>query len=447
MSKVTLDYSFAASKNVECGISPEELDTLLEKARYGFSKLTALVNDDKVGFTKLPYQNLDQIKALARDINCKYNDLVVIGVGGAALGIEAIVEAILPLGYSRLSFADRRSFPRFWVLDNSDPSNVGSVMRHCRPEDTFVLMISKSGQTIETAANFAMIIDWMKKAAVDIKKHVAVVAHPERGSLNAYAKESGLPIFPLETNISGQFPVLSPASLLPAAILGINIDKLLAGAASVVESDWKQFLTTAAIYMHYMKTKPINVLMPYTSRLSKFADWFNQLWAESLGQLNGEAKLNFGTTPVSACGSIDQHALLQLYLDGPADKFITFLGVGVHDMDAVIPEGMHDYLDGVKLGELLNTQLKSTEALLLSKGRSSMRFDIPSINETALGELFMLFQYVVAIIALSEDIDPFKQPAVELGKQFTYGLIDREGYEQKKEQFEKIYVKSSEFIV
>jgi glucose-6-phosphate isomerase len=448
MAKITLDYNFAASANVQGGIASEDLEALLDKARSGFAKLSDMVKDNRAGFPLLPYQSTDAIKALAKEVYGKYNDLVVIGIGSSSLSIEAIADALLPQGYNNLSFVDRRSFPKLWVLDNADPAKAGSVMRYCKPEDTFVVVISKSGQTIETAANFILIMDWLKKANVDMKKHVVAVTNPVKGTLNTYAKENNIGIFPLEYNVATCYTVLSPVGLLPAALLGIDIDQLLTGAKAVLESESQPFLTLAALYMHFMKTRNINVLMPYTSRLVKFTEWYVQLWGENLGQLKGDGHM--GTTPVRACGAVDQHSQLQLYLDGPQDKLVTFVGVAKHDMECTLPSDIdpaYDYLAGQKLGEILNMELKATEAIMLGKQRPSLRIDMPSINEATLGELFMLWEYTVAIIGLAEDISPFEQPAVELGKHFVYGMIGKDGFEQKKEQLEKVYVKSPEFII
>jgi glucose-6-phosphate isomerase len=241
--------------------------------------------------------------------------------------------------------------------------------------------------------------------------------------------------------------------LLPAAILGVDIDRMLKGAAAVVESDWKQFLTISAIYMHFLDQKrPMNVLMPYTTRLAKFSEWFCQLWGESLGKkyTTDGKEIFFGNTPVKAVGAIDQHSQLQLFREGPDDKFVTFIEIASHDNEKTLSGDFNkvfNYLTGHKMGGLLNAELHATEAALFMSGRPSMRLELPTLDEESLGQLFMLFQYVTAVVGLANNINPFDQPGVEEGKEFAYGLMGREGFDKKKAQFDDLYVKRPEYIV
>lgn len=446
MNKISLDYNFASAKYIDGGIDGDILEQHLEKARYGFSRLKELEEKGEVGFPKLPGLDTEPLKALAKEIHRKFNDLVVIGIGGSSLGFEAIVNALLPYGYNSLSFSDRRGFPRVWLLDNSDPSLVAAVTKYCNQEDTFVVVVSKSGRTVESAANFSLIIDWLKEESVPLKKHVVAVTDPENGTLAEFVKEHELKSFPIEPSIGGRYSVLSPAGLLPAAILGLDIDKMLDGAADVRENYWKHFLTMSAIYMHYMNGYPVTVMMPYTSKLVKFSEWFCQLWAESLGKKNGHF---VSSTPLRVAGAIDQHSQIQQFIDGVKDKFITFIGLAVHDQDTSLKGDAHPdyaYLNGHKMGELLNNELLATETSLLIKGVPSMKLTFSRMDEYMMGQLFMLYQYVVAITGLAYDINPFDQPAVEEGKEIMYGLMGREEYKEQGELVKK-YARAPEFII
>ena len=240
---------------------------------------------------------------------------------------------------------------------------------------------------------------------------------------------------------------------MPAALIGIDIDRLLQGAADVVSEGFDKILAACGLYTYFIENgKSINVLMPYSSRLDKFAEWFCQLWGESLGKLNtysGE-KVRFGSTPVRTVGAIDQHSQIQLFREGPLDKTITFIGLKSHDREETISGNFQEgfsYLKGIKLGELLNSELKATEAALLTSGVPSVCINIDVIDEFSLGQLFMFFQYIVPIIGLAADINPFDQPGVEEAKEYAYGMMDRSGFEAKKQQFESIYKKSDEFIL
>jgi glucose-6-phosphate isomerase len=452
MNKLTIDYNFAAQEKISCGITADELELQKSKVQKGFAALTDMVKSGEVGFPELPRQKLDDIKTIAKGQGHKYNDLIVIGIGGSALGFEAIVNALLPSGYNSLSFADRLSYPRYWLLDNADPTIAASVLKYCNPEDTYVIVISKSGSTLETAINFSLIYDWLKASGQDLKKHLCVVTDPVKGPLRDFANAEAIPSISLPASIGGRFSVLSAVGLLPASFLGVDIDKLLAGAASVVDDGWDKMLTLSAIYMHFMGNRPINVLMPYSSRLVKFAEWYCQLWGESLGKRRNKAgsDIYFGTTPLRTSGAIDQHSQLQLFREGPDDKFISFISLSQHDQDRAVERVVHNsfsYIVGRKVGELLNTELAATEGALYTLSRPSLRINIEQLDAYSLGQLFMLFQYVTAVIGLANDIDPFNQPGVEEGKDFAYGLMGRKNYEHKKREFEEIYVKSPEYII
>jgi glucose-6-phosphate isomerase len=327
------------------------------------------------------------------------------------------------------------------------------VLKYCSQEDTFVVVISKSGSTIETQANFALVYEWLRLKPIDLKKHIAVITDAEKGTLRKLANEKGLTAFTLPDNVGGRFSVLSPVGLVPAALLGVDVERILEGARSVVEGEFEKFLTMAAIYMHFMdKERSINVLMPYSSRLIKFAEWFCQLWGESLGKRRTYSgkDITFGTTPLRTAGSIDQHSQLQLFCEGPDDKFITFIGLNVHDNDKVLKTDFSEgfsYANGTKMGELLNNELKATEAALLELSRPTMRLNLQQLDEIGLGQLFMVFQYVIAVIGLANDINPFDQPGVEAGKDYVYGIMGKDGYDRRKEYFDKIYIKREEHII
>lgn len=453
MGKLLCDYNFTVSKNIIGGISEQELEKYKAKIETGFERLQKMVEEGSVGFPKLPEYNTAPIKEFAKDIKNNFNDLIVVGIGGSALGIEAVVNAILPYGYNAMSYTDRGCMPRIWVADNVDPSKIQSILKICTPDDTVAVVISKSGNTVETAENFSLIHDWFKSKIQDLRKHIVVVTDPDKGPLREYAEKNGLQSFPIHSSIGGRFSVMSPVGLVPAAILGIDIDKILEGAASITSEGMAQIKTLAAIYLYFMeKGKNINVLMPYSSRLDKFAEWFCQLWGESLGKkYTFEGKeITFGSTPVRAVGAIDQHSQIQLYREGPLDKVVTFIHVENHDNDSAVKGDFYEsfgYLKGLYLGKLLNSELKATEAALLTSRVPSLKISINMIDEYSLGQLFMLFQYIVPVIGLAVNINPFDQPGVEEAKEYAYGLMNRAGFENKKAQFEGIYKKDDAFII
>jgi len=452
MQRLKVDFNYAMEAFVKGGLDDSALETYREKARMGLSRLLKLVDEDKAGFVNLPAQDTSAMKKFAKELNGKFNDLIIIGIGGSSLGIETLCNALLPHGYNSRSFARRGAFPRVWVADNVDPSKISSILEDCEPEDTYIVVISKSGSTVETAANFNVIYEWLDKGAKDPKKHICAVTDPSTGTMRKIVTKQGYAAFNVPPNVGGRFSVLSAVGLLPAALLGMDIDKLLEGAGSIVKDKYEKVITLSSIYMYFMDNgKNINVMMPYSSRLASFSEWFCQLWGESLGKrydINGKEVL-FGTTPVKAVGVIDQHSQVQLFKEGPEDKIVTFVEVSKHEKDKKIIAEYDDYsyLEGRSLGELCNIELLTTEAALKNTGKPSVKISIDSVDAYTVGALFMLWQYIVPVIGLANDIDPFDQPGVEEGKNYAYGLLGKDGYADMQTKFKEIFVKRDDFIV
>lgn len=452
MKRIKIDFNYAMDKYVGGGLTEDDLYAYKERAKLGLSRLLNMFDAGDAGFISLPAQDTTAIKKFAKDVSGKFNDLVIVGIGGSSLGVETLCTALLPYGYNARSFAERGCFPRVWVADNVDPCRMTSILSECQPEDTFVCIITKSGSTVETAANFGIIYEWLSQKVQNPKKQICAITDPEKGALRAMANEKSFESFSIQPNVGGRFSVLSPVGLIPAALLGMDVDKLLEGAAAVVKDNYEKILTLSAIYMYFMEHgKSINVMMSYSSRLISFADWYCQLWAESLGKHKDKEgrEVFFGTTPVRATGTIDQHSQVQLYKEGPNDKFFTFIEVLSHDKDRKIasPYPAYDYLNGVTLGSLCNIELKGTEAALKNAGRPSIKISMDIVDEANIGSLFMLFQYIVPVIGLEKGIDPFNQPGVEEGKEYAYGLLGRDGFDGTRKKFEEIYKKQDDFIV
>jgi glucose-6-phosphate isomerase len=250
------------------------------------------------------------------------------------------------------------------------------------------------------------------------------------------------------TDVGGRFSVLSPVGLLPAALVGIDVDGLLSGARRAIERSEADNLlqNPSALYaaLHWAADTQlgarIHVLMPYTDRLREFAEWYRQLWAESLGKRvdrNGKV-VHVGPTPVAAVGATDQHSQVQLFMEGPFDKVITFITVEDFGMDVPIPNqpGVQEslppdlaYLPGHTLGELLRAEYQATSAALTQMGRMNCTLRFPDLSAETLGEAIMFFQLATGYAGAWYGIDPFDQPGVELGKRLTYAAMGRPGYE------------------
>ncbi len=251
-------------------------------------------------------------------------------------------------------------------------------------------------------------------------------------------------MLPVPENVGGRFSVLSPVGLLPAAVTGVDVDALLAGAAAMEQrcrepellENPAGLLATLLYDAEVRGGRPIHVLMPYADRLRTLTFWFQQLWAESLGKkrrADGSAHIH-GPTPVAALGAVDQHSLLQLFVEGPPDKVILFMEVEDHGQEVPIPVRHPDvpevaYLGGHTLEGLLHTERRATAEALRREGRPNATVLVPTIDAHAMGQLYMFFQMATVLAGALYDVDPLDQPGVELGKQLTYGLMGREGVE------------------
>jgi glucose-6-phosphate isomerase len=289
-----------------------------------------------------------------------------------------------------------------------------------------------------------------------------VTTDPEKGRLREIAEREDYLTFPVPAGVGGRFSVLTPVGLLPAAIAGIDIFMLLAGARDMdgrcrISNLWKNPAYLSAV-LYYLadtkKGKPIAVMMPYADALYGVADWFRQLWAESLGKrtdLDGNI-VSTGQTPVRALGATDQHSQLQLYMEGSNNKLITFLAVERFHKKISMPESFADvegvgYLGGRSLNELIAVEQKTTELALTRNKRPNLSIIVPEVNAFTLGQLLFMLEVQTVFAGGLYHINPLDQPGVEEGKQFAYGLMGRKGFEHKAKEFAERPEKSEKYII
>ena len=392
--------------------------------------------------------HLTRVLAVANECEGRFENLVVLGIGGSALGNIAIQSALNKPTYNLLPHADRPG-PRVFVVDNVDPANLASELRVCDPRETLFNVVSKSGETAETAAQF-MIIRQRLQDSVGSRwaDHVVAITDPERGTMRTICDQAGITTLPVPDGVGGRFSALSPVGLFSAAMAGIDIEALLDGARAMDErcSNEDAVQNPAAVLAHLLvqlgngspdrQAKPNHVLMPYANALKLMGDWYAQLWAESLGKkfdLGGN-EIFAGYTPISALGTTDQHSQVQLYREGPNDKVIGFMQVDDFGdaQSLTIPTGMGveaiAYLEGKRMVDLLNAEKRATEYALVESQRPNYTIRVPQIDAHHIGEFIALWQIATAYAGLMLNIDAYDQPAVETGKKATFGLMGREGY-------------------
>jgi len=436
-----IDYTNAMAETVgeRDGILREELLSF----RHFVVETHSLIQKEKERkfyFCKLPYQDVSEIKEYADHIRENFDYFVVIGIGGSSLGAKMLFESLTDFNYN----IEKK--PKFFLLENVDPERFDSVLKQIDIEKTCFNVVTKSGSTVETIANFSIILSILKSRLGErYTEHLVFTTDPEKGFLRKFGSSEGIKMFDVPPKVGGRFSVLSPVGLLPAAVVGIDIDQLLSGAKKMdlvcsVEEHVEHNPAYLIALIHYItnmrRGKTISVMMPYAEKLGSFVDWYRQLWAESLG------KDGLGQTPVKAIGTVDQHSQIQLYRDGIRDKIITFIQVEKMETDYKIPDDLPEdisYLTGHSLHEILNKELLGTKAALIKSKVPNITLTIDEISSYNLGMLIYLYELATGFSGYLYKINPFDQPAVEEGKNFTYALMGRKGYEEKLEEFKELY--------
>ena len=445
------------------GITQEQFD----KLEPTISKANKAMVDKRgqMAWRDLPYNQDEVVKdilAYVNEIKDQIDAFVVLGIGGSALGPLAVQQALNHPFYNELPL-EQRKFPKLYIVDNVDPERLVYLFQTIDPTRCLFNVISKSGSTSETMSQFMIIQklleDKIGKEAT--KKLIVCTTDAVSGNLITIAKTEGYKYFIIPSAVGGRFSELTPVGLLPAAFCGLDIKGLLEGAAQM-----DKMCETSEIYnnpahmyalLHYIgmtNGKNISVVMPYADSLKYISDWYAQLWAESLGkQYDVEGNVvNVGQTPVKALGVTDQHSQVQLYAEGPFDKIIVFLGVDEYRETITIPKTYGDmpslgFLGGVTHNDLIKTEQAATEYALTKANRMNMTITLPKVTPQTLGQLLYFFEVATAYAGELLNIDAFDQPGVEEGKNATYAMFGRPGYEAKKAELDSAPAKDNKYII
>ena len=446
MDPIKLSYGNLTSPRIALGASREDFEGVMsERFKEVMAAVDARRSAGDFGFFDLPSSpdNSKHVSTLAKSFRQRFLDVVVLGIGGSGLGARTLRDALLGQDWNDRSREDRDHYPRLHVLDNPDPDTLGSLFSRMDPVRTLFNVISKSGKTAETLAQYLVARDWVASSVGEENAlgHFVFTTDPNRGPLRHIATTEGILTLPLPENVSGRFSVLSAAGLFPVALCGVEIEGLLRGAALMddrcrtneLKKNPAGVLASLLHEAHIKHGQKIHVFMPYADRLSSTSEWFQQLWAESLGKHHLQAKGDkaTGPTPLVALGARDQHSLLQLFMEGPRDKVVLFVKVEDHESEVVIPVRHQDlgeelsYLRGHTMGQLLAAEWQATAEALRRAGCPNTTIHLPAVRPDTMGQLLMMLEITTVIAAELYGVDPLGQPGVELGKRLTYDLMNQ----------------------
>ncbi len=404
----------------------------------------------EIAWAELPHEAqaiADQSVVFAKTIRNDFENFVQMGIGGSALGAQAVLEAV---GHPYANLTNQR--PRMFVADNIDPDQLNGLFDVADPKKTCYHIVTKSGSTPETMAQLFIVLDRIKAAVGDNwRKHLYITTDPKVGALKKWAVEENLPTLHIPPKVGGRFSVLTSVGLLPAAVAGMDVYAMLEGAKWMQIRCWHEnpeqnpAAWLAALLVRADRELGIKmfVMMPYSSRLYRMGDWFRQLWAESIGKrYDRDGKEIFvGTTPIKALGATDQHSQVQLYVEGPKDKLTIFVEAPF-DGEVKIPIGLPGdkalaYLEGHGMGELLLTELRATERAIAKAGRPSITIKLSGHNPEAVGAFLYLWEVTTALAGSMYNINAFDQPGVEAGKITTAALLGKPGMEAEADAINK----------
>ncbi len=436
------------------GATQEEIEQHWPRVQSVLQTLEARRKAGELPFYDLPDSEdvVTAIESFAAKAREKFRNVMVLGIGGSALGPIALRDALKP-AFWNVRPDEMRDAPRLFIPDNPDPDFFGAAMEICDPKETLYVVITKSGGTAETLSQFMTVMTALKESVGDkYAEHLVFVTDPAKGALRQIAREEGIQSFSIPPAVGGRFSVMTPVGLLPAALVGIDIRELLRGAAEqrekVFAREFDANPSAAFALLQFLaqtqRKQCVQVMMPYANSLFRVADWFRQLWAESLGKrqsVTGET-INVGPTPVAALGATDQHSQVQLYVEGPYDKTFTLLlpknfrnavKIGKHypDIDSI------DYLAGKEMGTLLKYEAEATQRALTAAHRPNMAFVFEEVAPDTVGGFLYILEAATLVAGGLYEVNPLDQPGVEAGKVATYALMGRSGYESVKAEIDK----------
>ncbi|MBP9890333.1 MAG: glucose-6-phosphate isomerase [Planctomycetes bacterium] len=429
---ISLDLANTHASRVGAhGFDDAHFENLIHRTRGFRSRLNMERSEGQHSYLNLPhdFETLELALRMSAPRMGHFDDLVVLGIGGSSLGFLALHRALAPLGGVGVPVH---------IVDNTDPVLLADVASRINLKRTQFVVVSKSGGTLETVVGLGWFAHRLRAEGLKLSEHMLAVTDPEHGFLRKFADANDIDSLPIPAKVGGRFSVLSAAALLPAALAGIDVASLLEGAERAEKSardgdlsrDWPARLGLIATDFCRERHKRNLVFMPYCSRLASTADWFVQLWDESLGKnkRTDGTTIEAGQAAIRAVGACDQHAQLQLFLEGPNDKFTLLLRVEkpVPDLHLTDFEFEHfdaGFLKGKALSQVINSQLAGTSQALAERSRPSATLSLQTLDASTFGALLMGLELATTYAGFAWGVNPYDQPSVELGKTISRKML------------------------
>jgi glucose-6-phosphate isomerase len=386
-----------------------------------FDELRSKLVRSNPGFLLAPKHTelLEEIDEKLRLLKHKFSHIVILGIGGSGLGGKMLVDSLSYNHGKKLIF-----------LENIDPYEIAGVTKRLPLINTLFLVISKSGNTPETLAQFFHFKKCLRDVGLKPQDHMILITDPETGSLREAAQMDRYLSFAVPKDVGGRFSVLTAVGLVLGYLIDIDTRRLLQGAGSVVSQIYQAeprecvpFMLACVQYYEYLHEKPIHVLMPYSERLRKFGNWYSQLLAESIGKTP-----KIGLTPLPAVGTTDQHSQLQLFQDGPKDKLIMFIHILYHGTVVEIPDNHFSnlsFLNNHSFNELMEAEYLGTRDSLTAKKIPNLTLTVSELTPFSIGELIMTCELSIAFLGFLFEVDAYNQPGVEQSKKKAREYLEK----------------------
>lgn len=451
---LSIDFTNMMAGALPGGMGITEHEWRAAQADFAAAHAAVEAQRASLGFLSLPTNDalLEATLAVADQSRGRFDDVLLLGIGGSALGPIALRTALRPVQWNALDASARAGYPRLHVLDNVDPGTITAMLGRLDLTRTLVLVVSKSGGTVETMAQYLIVRNALANTLGEAaaREHLVFVTDPEVGALRRIARAEQITTLEIPPNVGGRFSVFTAVGMLPAALIGIDVRALLAGAADMTaraaSTDPAVNPAGAFAVLQWLADtrhgRHIHALMPYADPLRDIALWFVQLWAESLGKTRPDGSFT-GPTPLPAVGATDQHSQVQLFMEGPRDKTIMLIAVNGRDEEGPIPARHEDipelsYLRGHTLGRLLDIERRATAGALAARGRFNATITLDTIDAWHVGALLQLFALATAYAGALYGVNAFDQPGVELGKNFAYAMLGKPGSDAARAEWDAL---------